>query len=71
MHLHVSGAYTWRIIPVGKYFETLIYKPYKGHLEGERLQLGEFRSPYLLTTYFWEDPPSTPPLRIPVANEGV
>ena len=27
---------TWVLIPVGKWLVTPIYKPWKGHLEGER-----------------------------------
>ena len=34
-----------------KYRMVPIYKPWKGHLEGEQPHLGHLRSPWLWTTY--------------------
>ena len=36
-----NGAPTWRIIPVSKWLVTPVYKPSKGHLEGEQPYLGD------------------------------
>ena len=35
---------TWRIIPVSKWLVTPMYKPWKGHLEGEQPQLGDLQT---------------------------
>ena len=36
--------------PLSKCLVTTIDKPWKGHLEGQQHQLGDVRSPWLLTT---------------------
>ena len=51
----LQELHTWRTIPITKWLGTLIYMPYKGHLEGEQPYLG-----VLIATYkSWDDPPST------------
>ena len=36
-----NEAHTWGIIPVSKWLITPIYKPFKGHLQGEQPYLGD------------------------------
>ena len=48
----------WRIMPVSKWLVTFIYKPWKGHLEGEQPYLGEDH--WFCPQGPWEDTPNFP-----------